>query len=238
MPLSLRGAPEQGGGSVAAEAVAVMRAFMVVEVQKRVETPLQRRAIGEVAPAEGHSPVLLQDRALQPLHEAIGPGMPGFRARVAESQLAAGHVEGPMEFGAPIGQDAAQPPARAPIVWHEDRPQEVGRGFGRVGRQQPRHPVGAGGIARRDLPDLADALELPDVERVQAYELARLAGLDVARATVPSPPELLPSALRQQPRRLQRVMLEDGQPLPPGGQARPPQRPLYCAGGYPHAPAP
>src|SRR5215510_7439107 len=98
-----------------------MRTFMVVEVQKRVEAPLQRRPTGEVAPTEGHAPVLLQDCALQPLHEAIGPGMPGFRARVAEPQLATGHVEGAMEFGAPIGQDATQPPARAPIVRHEDR---------------------------------------------------------------------------------------------------------------------
>src|SRR5262245_25866123 len=105
MPLGLRGTPEQGGGSVAAEAVAVMRAFMIVEVQKRVEASLQRRPTGEVAPAEGHTPMLLQDRALQPLHEAIGPGVPGFRARVAEPPLAAGHVEGAMEFGSPIGQD-------------------------------------------------------------------------------------------------------------------------------------
>src|SRR5215467_9660530 len=120
MLLGLRGAPEQGGGSVATEAVAVMRTFMVVEVKKRVETPLQCGSTGEVASAEGHTPVLLQDRALQPLDEAIGPGMPGFRARGAEPQLAAGHVEGPMEFGAPIGQDAAQPPARAPIVWRSE----------------------------------------------------------------------------------------------------------------------
>src|SRR5215469_11100387 len=145
MLLGLRGAPEQGGGSVATEAVAVMRTFMVVEVQKRVETPLQCGSTGEVASAEGHTPVLLQDRALQPLDEAIGPGMPGFLGRVGKPQLAPGPVEGAMEFGPPIGQNATQPPARAPIVRHEDRPQEMGRGLGRVGRQQPGHRVGVVG---------------------------------------------------------------------------------------------
>ena len=44
----------------------------------------------------------------------------------------------------------------------------------------PRHAVGAGRIARRDLPHLAHALEVADVEGIQAHELARLARLDVA----------------------------------------------------------
>ena len=76
MVLGLGGAPEEGGWGLAAETVAVMRAFMVVEAQERVEAALQGQPTGEVAPTEGHAPVLLQDRTLQPLHEAIGPSIP------------------------------------------------------------------------------------------------------------------------------------------------------------------
>src|SRR6266851_1004048 len=214
-----------------------MRALMVVETQERVETSLQGRPTGEVAPTEGHAPVLLQDGDLQSLHEAISPGMARLRARVAQTELAAGRIERAMEFGSPIGQHAAQPPAGATIVRPEDRPQEVRRGLGRVGRQQPGHAVGAGSIARRDLPDLAHALELPNIEGVQTHQLARLAGLDVARVPMPRAPELLPGPLGQQPRGLQSVMLEDRQALPSGSQAGPPQRPLHRTGGHAHLPA-
>jgi len=58
MVLGVGDAPEQGGWGLAAEAVAVMRALMVVEAQECVEAPLQSRPTGEVAPAEGHAPVL------------------------------------------------------------------------------------------------------------------------------------------------------------------------------------
>ena len=64
MVLGLGGAPEKGGWSLAAEAAAVMRALIIVEVQERVEAALQGRATGEVAATEGHAPVLLLDRAL------------------------------------------------------------------------------------------------------------------------------------------------------------------------------
>jgi hypothetical protein len=89
MVLGLGGAPERGGWSLAAETVSAMRTLMVVEAQKPVEAALQGRPAGEVAPAEGHAPVLLQDRALQPLDKTIGPGMAGFRARVAQPELGA-----------------------------------------------------------------------------------------------------------------------------------------------------
>src|SRR5437867_11379110 len=102
-----------------------MRALMVGEAQERVEAPLQSCPTGEVAPAEGHAPVLLEDRALQPRPEAMGPGMPRFRARVAQPELVAGIIERAREFGPPVSQQAAQPPASAPIVRAEARPQEV-----------------------------------------------------------------------------------------------------------------
>ena len=44
------------------------------------------------------------------------------------------------------------------------------------------HGVGTGRIARRNLPDLPDALEAADVERVETDELSRLAGLRTGKA--------------------------------------------------------
>jgi len=125
MALGRGGAPEEGGWGLAAEAIAVMGALMVVEAQERVEAALQGRPTGEIAPAEGHAPVLLQDRALQALDEAIGPGMPWFRARVAQTESVAHRIEGAMEFGPPVGQHPAQPPAGPAIVRQEDRPQKL-----------------------------------------------------------------------------------------------------------------
>src|SRR5215510_12896586 len=61
-------APEKRGWRLAAKAVAVMRAFVVVETQETVQAPLQGRAAREVTSAEGHTPVFLQDGALQTFH--------------------------------------------------------------------------------------------------------------------------------------------------------------------------
>ncbi len=46
------------------------------------------------------------------------------------------------------------------------------------------------------------------LEGIQADELARALGLDVARPPVAQPPELLPGALGEQPRRPGTVVLE------------------------------
>ena len=103
-----------------------MRAFVVIETQEAVQAPLQGRAAREVTSAEGHTPVFLQDGALQTFHEAIGPGMAGFGPRVAEAELATGRIERAMELRPTAGEHALHPPAGAPIVGHQDRPQEVG----------------------------------------------------------------------------------------------------------------
>jgi hypothetical protein len=80
------GAPEEVGGHTAEEPVALVRPLLVIELQEPVECPLHRRATGKVLPAELDAPVLMQDRALQPLHEAIGPGMARLGAGVANAE--------------------------------------------------------------------------------------------------------------------------------------------------------
>src|SRR2546426_633509 len=83
MKSCLDGAPDERGRCPAAEPVALMRALVVVVAHELSERPLQRRATGEVSASEGDAPVLLQDRALQALNEAVGPGMTRLRAGVA-----------------------------------------------------------------------------------------------------------------------------------------------------------
>jgi hypothetical protein len=111
-----RGAPEEVGGHVAEEPVALVRPLLVIELQEPVEGPLHRRATGEVLPAELDAPVLMQDRALQPLHEAVGPGMARLGAGVANAERLAGLIERPLELRAPVGQYAFERPPRLLIT--------------------------------------------------------------------------------------------------------------------------
>jgi hypothetical protein len=54
-----------------------MRSIAVEEAQARVEAALELRAAREVPPAEDDPPVVGEDRTLQALDEAVGPGMAG-----------------------------------------------------------------------------------------------------------------------------------------------------------------
>src|SRR3989442_1635395 len=95
------GARDERGRCRAAEPVALMRSLVVVVAHELSERPLQRRAPGEVSASEGDAPVLLQDRALQALNEAVGPGMTRLRAGVAQAELPTGLIEGSVELGPP-----------------------------------------------------------------------------------------------------------------------------------------
>src|SRR6266566_1097617 len=125
MRSSARGAPEERRWSAATNAIALMRPLVIVGLHEAIEASLEGRSTREVAAAEGHAPVLLQDRALQPLDKPIGPGMPGLRPGVAEAQGSTGLIERPLELGAAIGEHAAQPPARAAIDRDQDPAHEV-----------------------------------------------------------------------------------------------------------------
>src|SRR5216117_264443 len=233
-----RHAPDQRSRGSTADAIALVRALGVVVPHEAIEGPLQRRARREVAATEHHPPVLLENRALQAFDEAVGPGVARFGARVPEAELAAGRIKRPLELGAAIREDAAHRPPGALVVWDDDLAQERGGGRRIMGGQQAGQPVRAGRIARRDLPDFADAFEAADIERVQTHELARLLRVDVPRATVTRAPQALPGAFRQQPGRARRLLLEHGQPGPPRGQADPAQQPLHGAGRQPYPPGP
>src|SRR5207244_8455243 len=63
-------APDKSGRGSTANAIALVRALGVVVAHEAVEGPLQGHATGEVVPTEGHTPVLLENRALQPFDKA------------------------------------------------------------------------------------------------------------------------------------------------------------------------
>src|SRR6185312_13672419 len=79
-PSDRPGAEDDRGRRTAADAIALMWALEVVEAHEALERTVQHATAGEVSPAEGHTPVFMQDGLLQPLDEAIRPGMPRLGA--------------------------------------------------------------------------------------------------------------------------------------------------------------
>src|SRR2546427_13285872 len=87
-----------------ADAIAMVRPLKVVEAQEVLERAVQGGPAGEVGPAKDHAPVLVQDRLLQPLDEAIGPRVPGLGPCVADAAGDADLIEGPFELVAAVGE--------------------------------------------------------------------------------------------------------------------------------------
>src|SRR5689334_10263819 len=142
-----------------------MRALMVIELQESVERALQRSPASEVLPTKRDAPMLVQDRFLQPLDEAVGPRMPWFRASHADPEALTAGGKGALKFLPVVREHAAQPPAGLAIAGTHVVAQE-GQHRGR--RDLTDDQVGprerGRDIAARDLPHLADAFQLPDVE--------------------------------------------------------------------------
>ena len=81
-----QGAVEDGRWGAAPDAVAMMRALEVVELHEPVKATVERRPAGEVMPAKDDPPVFGENRLLQALDEAVGPGMARLDASVADTQ--------------------------------------------------------------------------------------------------------------------------------------------------------
>ena len=94
-------APDERGRGATTDAVALVRPLGVVVAHEAIEGTLQGRAAREVAAPEHHAPEFLEDRALPPLDEAVGPGMAGFRASVAEAEVTTGGIKAPLNSGPP-----------------------------------------------------------------------------------------------------------------------------------------
>ena len=173
-------APEQHRGSLAAQPIPRVGPLRVVEAQVGVQGLLELPA---APPAELDAPVLLQERALKALDEAVRPGVARLGARVPDPEGAAGLGEGPRELAPAIGEPPLERPAGLPGQGHQARAEERRARRGGQGGQDLGHAVRARGITGRHRPDLPHALQLPPVEGVEAHELPRVSGPDVVLAT-------------------------------------------------------
>ena len=191
-PRGRHGAVEDRRRRPATDSIAMMRPVKVIELHEAEKAAVQGDAAGEVVAPEDHPPMLGENRLLQALDEAIGPRVAGLDARLADAQPRTGRREIGLELIAAIREHALHCPAGPPGRGHQDVAQEVRGGRRRQRGQDARQAVRARGIAGGDLPYLAHALEMPDVEGVEANQLARTLGGDVPGAAVPQAPEGLP----------------------------------------------
>src|SRR5579864_318414 len=91
-------AGEQRRRRPALQSIALMRALPVVEAQVGLQVVFQLRDARVVRSAEGDTPQLAQDRALQAFDEAVRPRMARFGAAMLDAQLATGRQEAPVEL--------------------------------------------------------------------------------------------------------------------------------------------
>jgi hypothetical protein len=155
--------------------------------------------------------VVVEDRLLEALDEAIGEGVPGLGAGEADAELVAGEGKGSLGLAAAVGEHALDRPAGL-AEGRGDVLAEEARGHRRARVEDPGEAVGGSGIASRDLPDLPDAFELSNVEAVEADEVSGLLGLDVAlRRRGAGPLELAAGALGERAGVLGAVLFEKPQ---------------------------
>ena len=140
--------------------------------------------------------MLLQNGALKALHKAVGPGMSGLDASVADPQLTAGLIKGALELAAPVREPPLDRPTCGLKEGDELLLQEACSMLGSSRRNDGGRSVGTGRIAGRELPDLPHALELADVESVQADQFSGVGDLHMPAPAAAT--QLPPSALGDQ----------------------------------------
>ena len=190
-----------------------MRPLVVVEGNEALEGAIHGGAGGEVSTPEGDPPVFMEDSALESLDEAVGPAVTRLGARMADAQLRADSVEESLELAAAVGEHALELPSGLPVGRKQDPLEESGTVDGLHRRDDLGEGEGASRITGRDLPERAHALELADVEAVQADQIAGKVGLDVAGAAVTGPPEASAGTLGEKASGSCAVVLKDSQPL-------------------------
>ena len=109
--LFANGAPEDLSRSPSLGPVALVRSLEVVEAQERIQRCLQLEPPAEVTSPEGDPPVLVKNRPLEPLDEAVGPCVSRLRSGVPNVEFATHLIECPFELASAIGQHSPQLPA-------------------------------------------------------------------------------------------------------------------------------
>lgn len=159
---------------------------------------------------------LVEEGALQALDEAVVPRVARSRADMPDSVGRAGLVEGPSVLAAAVGEQPPEGPAGCRVDREHPRGEEAGRRLrGELGADLD-DGVRVGRIAGGVLPDFPHPLELPDVEGIQANQLAGLLGRHVEGTDGAGPGPACAGSARSA--------------TPPSGRCRPPAPPAACSG--------
>jgi hypothetical protein len=160
-----------------------MRPFIVVEGQVDLQRPLELTTLREVSPAEGHTPMRVEDRSLKTFDETMGPRVPGFRARMADLQVLTDGIKLTPKLATPIGEDSLKRPSCGFVEGQEDVHKETSGVLSGIGGDDACRGIRAGRITGCDLPDLTHPFESTDVKGVQTDKLTRLLGFHVPPLT-------------------------------------------------------
>src|SRR3990172_9494215 len=150
--------------SSALGSVALVRSMPVVVIQVPIQRDLHRGGSSEVPAAKLNSPVLVEDGPLKAFHKAVGPGMTGLGAGMSDAQLSARMVKGSPKLAALVGEHALHRPAGLAKRRHDPSGEKAGCGLGGEVERDLGHRERAGRVARRQLPHLPHAFELPNIE--------------------------------------------------------------------------
>ena len=132
-----------------------MRSLVVVEAQVALEGGIEVSEPREVPAAELDAPVLVKDRLLQSLDEAIGKGVSGLRPGVADAERSARLVEGALELASAVGEDPLERVSGLAEEGNDLLAEELGNDSGpRRTDEDLGQGEGRGRVAGGDLPDL------------------------------------------------------------------------------------
>ncbi len=162
---------------------------MIVEAEEALEGAIDGCGGGEEAASEGDSPVFVKDGALESFDEAVGPAVAWLGACVVDGEFGADGIEEAAELIALIGKDTLKFPAGLTVGGQQNSFEESGAVDSLRRGDDLGNAIGAGSVAGRDLPELADPFEPADIETVQADQLARNLRFDMAGAAVSHTPE-------------------------------------------------
>src|SRR5437773_2451128 len=120
LPRRCHGAVEDRRRRTATNAIAMVWSVEVVELYKAAKAAIERGAAGEVVAPEDETPVLGENRLLQALHEAVGPGVARLDPRLPDAERGAG-ARGPAacvrSTSPPAWRCGARGPATAAAAW-------------------------------------------------------------------------------------------------------------------------
>src|SRR5688500_4225414 len=96
---------EDRAWGAAAQSIPAMGPFVIVEAQVLLQPALQLTLLRKIRSPKDDAPMLRENRALQALDEAIGPGVSRLGASLLDREGPTGPGKDPLPLGPVVGQD-------------------------------------------------------------------------------------------------------------------------------------